>query len=119
MKTLVMATALAFASPAIAQITCGRPDTVCLQVQRTYKGAAFSTPNALPKGHLEATSIASSIRENEWRALIYSCRDLLRGTAATDAAEARFREGCMNFGVRHDSTDAELDAIKPFEGERN
>jgi len=62
MKTVVMAAALALASPAIGQSSCGRPDTVCLQVQRTNKGAAFSTPTALPKGHLEATSSGSSIR---------------------------------------------------------
>ena len=118
MKTLViMVTALAFASPAIGQSSCGRPDIVCLQIQRTDKGAAFSTPGALPKGHLEATSIGS-IRESEWRALMYSCRDLLRGTAPTGAVEARFREGCTIFGLRRDSTDDELDAIKSF-GEQN
>jgi hypothetical protein len=114
MKTLVKVAALAFASPAIAQSSCGRPDTVCLQVQRTPKGAAFSTPTALPKGHLEAINIGSSLRASEWRGLMYSCRDLLRGTAPADAAQAKFREGCMIFGVRRDSTDAELDAIKSF-----
>jgi hypothetical protein len=31
----------------------------------------------------------------------------------------RLREGCVAFGVRRDSTDAELDAIKPVDGERN
>jgi len=41
------------------------------------------------------------------------------GTALADTAEAKLREGCTGFGVRGDSTDAELDAIKPFDGERN
>jgi len=53
------------------------------------------------------------------RSLASANVDLLRATAPTDPAGARFREGCMNFGVRLDSTDAELDAITPFEGERN
>jgi hypothetical protein len=112
-----MVAALAFATPAIGQVQspCGRPDTICLQVQRTHEGAALSTPNALPNGHLEGVSIS---RESEWRALIRSCRDLLRG-ASTDTAGTRLREGCVAFGVRSDSTDAELDAIKPFDGERN
>ena len=108
-----MVTALVFAGPAIGQSSCDRPNILCMQVQRTDTGAAFSTPNGLPNGHLEA--IESFIRASEWRALIYSCRDLLRGTARSDAAEARFREGCTVFGVRHDSTDAELDAINLFE----
>src|SRR5437868_13893144 len=74
--------------------------------------AAIFTPNALSNGHLEGVPIS---RESEWRALIRACRDLLRG-APTDPAGARLREGCTAFGVRRDSTDAELDAIKPFEG---
>jgi hypothetical protein len=86
-----------------------------MQVQRANEGAAISTPNAPPNGHLEGVSIS---RESEWRALIRACRDLLRG-APTDPAGARLREGCTAFGVRRDSTDAELDAIKPFDGERN
>jgi hypothetical protein len=86
-----------------------------MQVQRAHEGAAISTPNAPPNGHLEGVSIS---RESEWRALIRACRDLLRG-APTDPAGARLREGCTAFGVRRDSTDAELDAIKPFDGERN
>jgi hypothetical protein len=112
-----MIAALAFASPAIGQSSCGRPNTLCLQVQRATEGAAFSTPNALPNGHLEVISIG---RASEWRVLIYSCRDLLRATAVIGTAlEARFREGCRVFGVRGDATDAELDAINPFGGERN
>ena len=117
MKWPVVVTALVFASPAIGQSSCDRPNTLCMQVQRTDGGAAFSTPGALPKGRLEATSIF--IQASEWRAFLYSCRDLLRGTASTNATEARFREGCMVFGVRRDSTDAELDANNLFEGTRN
>jgi hypothetical protein len=113
MRALVMVAAIAFATPAIGQVQspCGRPDTICMQVQRTRDGAALSTPDGLPRGHLEGVSIN---RESEWRALIRSCRDLLRDTASTDTAGARLREGCTAFGVRSDSTDAELDAITPF-----
>ena len=117
MKSLVMVSALVFVSPAIGQSSCDRPNILCMQVQRTDGGAAFSTPGALPKGRLEATSIF--IQASEWRALLHSCRDLLRGTASTDATGARFREGCMTFGVRRDSTDAELDENNLFEGTRN
>ncbi len=40
MRTLVMVTALVFASPAMGQSSCDRPNILCLQVQRTDTGAS-------------------------------------------------------------------------------